>query len=64
MIEKITGPVFEYLAEHKGLIGTARKVGLPLGGDIFCRWTTDGRNHRDGSNLKSGRTSSHSGLSR
>lgn len=35
MIEKITGPVFEYLAEHKGLIDTARKVGLPLGGTFF-----------------------------
>ncbi|AFS69579.1 proline dehydrogenase family protein [Exiguobacterium antarcticum] len=35
MIEKITGPVFEYLAEDKRLIELARKVGLPLGGTFF-----------------------------
>ncbi|MCK2158480.1 proline dehydrogenase family protein [Exiguobacterium sp. 17-1] len=35
MIEKITGPVFEYLAEDKRLIQVARKVGLPLGGTFF-----------------------------
>ncbi|WP_034774181.1 proline dehydrogenase family protein [Exiguobacterium antarcticum] len=35
MIEKITGPVFEYLAEDKRLIKLARKIGLPLGGTFF-----------------------------
>ncbi|MFZ0076577.1 MAG: proline dehydrogenase family protein, partial [Exiguobacterium undae] len=35
MIEKITGPVFEYLAEDERLIQVARKVGLPLGGTFF-----------------------------
>jgi len=35
MLQKITGPVFEYLAENKLLIQFARKVGLPLGGTLF-----------------------------
>jgi len=35
MLQQITGPVFEYLAENKLLIQLARKVGLPLGGTLF-----------------------------
>ncbi|KOP30916.1 proline dehydrogenase [Exiguobacterium sp. BMC-KP] len=35
MLQQITGPVFEYLAENRLLIKFARKVGLPLGGTLF-----------------------------
>lgn len=35
MLQQITGPVFEYLAENRLLIQFARKVGLPLGGKLF-----------------------------
>ena len=35
MLQQITGPVFEYLAENRLLIQLARKVGLPLGGTLF-----------------------------
>jgi len=35
MMKNPTGPVFEYLAEHNGLIQTARKIGLSLGGTFF-----------------------------
>jgi len=35
MLQQITGPVFEYLAENRLLIQFARKVGLPLGGTLF-----------------------------